>query len=95
VLIQRVARDRDWFPGCGFKFPIAASRDQHLGARTMKEYRAYVIGPNGHIARRIDLYCADEETAKERAKQLADREPIELWHGDQCIARFRPTQAHL
>jgi tannase/feruloyl esterase len=61
----------------------------------MKEYRAYVIGPDGHIVRRIDLYCADEEAAKERARQLANREPIELWQGDQCIARFKPTQENL
>ena len=36
----------------------------------MPEYRAYVIGQDGHIELRVDLVCADEQAAKEKAKQL-------------------------
>ena len=45
----------------------------------MPEYRAYLIGPDGHIVKRIELVCADDETAKEQAKALVDGHDIELW----------------
>src|ERR1700730_14848052 len=38
----------------------------------MQEYCAYIIGPDGHIVTRIDLTCADEDEAKERAVRLVD-----------------------
>ena len=38
----------------------------------MQEYRAYIMGLDGHVQSRIDLRCKDENTAKERAKQLVD-----------------------
>lgn len=58
----------------------------------MQEYRAYVIGPDGHIESRIDIVCRDEIDAKERAKALVDDHDIELWHGDRAIAKFRPEE---
>jgi hypothetical protein len=45
----------------------------------MPEYQAYVIGEDGHIKQRIDLVCADDDRAKERAKSLVDGQTIELW----------------
>jgi hypothetical protein len=56
----------------------------------MQDYRAYMIGPDGHIERRIDLNCADDEAAKERAKQLVDDYAVELWHLGRQIATFDP-----
>ena len=29
----------------------------------MEEYRAYVIGPDGHIINRVDIRCSDEKEA--------------------------------
>jgi hypothetical protein len=29
----------------------------------MPEYRAYIIGPDGHIQNRIDIVCEEESTA--------------------------------
>jgi len=55
----------------------------------MEEYRAYVMGPDGHIESRIDIVCRDEIDAKERAKALVNGHDIELWHGDRVIAKFR------
>ena len=37
----------------------------------MNVYNAYLIDLDGHIVMRIDLACADDEAAKERAKHLA------------------------
>jgi hypothetical protein len=54
----------------------------------MQEYRAYVIGPDGHIQRRFDLLCADDDAAKERARQLVNGHDLELWQFDRVVAKF-------
>jgi hypothetical protein len=56
----------------------------------MPEYYAYVIGGDGHIKQRLDLVCADESAAKERAKMLMDNDVIELWQCGHKIATFEP-----
>ena len=55
------------------------------------EYKAYAIGPDGSIALRIDLVCEDDDSAKERARQLVDAHPIELWQGKRFLGRFDPS----
>src|SRR4051794_27466177 len=47
----------------------------------MGEYRAYVIGADGHMALRVDLVVPDETTARKRAKQLVNGHAVELWEG--------------
>ena len=54
----------------------------------MTEYRAYFLGPDGHIHRRVDLICDNEEEARQRAKQLVDGLDVELWQGTRRIAQF-------
>jgi hypothetical protein len=54
----------------------------------MQDYRVFVIGPDGHVQDRIDLWCATEDEAKDRAKQLVDGHDVELWHRDHKIATF-------
>ena len=34
----------------------------------MYGYRAYIIGRDGHIVRRVEFFCETEDDAKERAK---------------------------
>jgi hypothetical protein len=58
----------------------------------MPNYNAYLIDDDGHVTQRIDLVCADEDTAKEQAKSLADGQPIELWEAARKIAKFDPSQ---
>ena len=58
----------------------------------MQEYRAYSIGPDGHIFQRTDLVCADDEAAKESAKRLVDGHDVELWQLDRKIAMFTHKQ---
>ena len=58
------------------------------------EYRADEIGPDDQIIRRVDLICANDAVAKERAQQLVDRNPIELWRGERFLARFDPPSFH-
>jgi hypothetical protein len=58
----------------------------------MQEYRAYVIGPDGHIQERIDLLCADDDAAKEQARLLVNGHDVELWQLGRQIATF--TRKH-
>ena len=55
------------------------------------EYRAYLIGRNGNIVLRVDLFCDDDEAAKVRAQLLVDMHTVELWQGHRLVARF-PTR---
>ena len=58
----------------------------------MAEYRAYVLNPEGKITDRIDLVCADDEAAKESARQLVSGHDVELWQLDRFIATFKHRQ---
>ena len=60
----------------------------------MKEYRFYVLGRDGSILSRHELLCFDEEEAKERARQIVDGWPVELWQGDRRIETFKPAVAY-
>ena len=52
----------------------------------MQGYNAYLIGADGHIIRRVELNCTDDEAAKVEARKLADGHDIELWQGARMIA---------
>ena len=56
----------------------------------MERYRcrAYVLNKDNTIQLGIDLYCPDDEAARERARQLVDGHDVELWQGQRKIARF-------
>jgi len=55
----------------------------------MHEYCAYIVGPDGHILNRIDLFCKSDDEAKQCAVRLVNTENVELWHGARRIAEFR------
>ena len=57
----------------------------------MRDYRAYVMGPDGHIKDRIEFWSKDDEKAKEQAEQYADGHDVELWHRDKKIAEYRAS----
>jgi hypothetical protein len=44
------------------------------------------LGENGHIKGRLEIRCPDDEAALERAKQLTDGHPVELWERYRRIA---------
>ena len=56
-----------------------------MGTISMEEYRAYLLGPDGHL-------CADENTAKQKAQDLAEDCVVELWQGARKIAVNQPRQ---
>jgi len=53
-------------------------------------YRAYLIGRSGQILRRVDLVCANDESAKNHVKPLLDGFPVELWDAERLVAVFNP-----
>jgi hypothetical protein len=54
----------------------------------MPEYRAYIIGPDGHFQSSIPLECADDAQAIAAAKQQLGDHDVELWQGDRIVAKF-------
>ena len=56
------------------------------------DYRAFIIGEDGHVNGRVDLLCENGTEAVEKAKQLVDGDDIEFWHRDHSIARFRHNE---
>jgi hypothetical protein len=59
------------------------------------DYRVYTLGEDGHIVRRTEIYCLDDEAALERAKNLAEGHAVELWEGDRVIALIAAKTATL
>jgi hypothetical protein len=60
-----------------------------MGPKMAVDYRAYAIGPDDRIVLRVDLVCADDDAAKERARQISTH-TIELWRDRELLARFDP-----
>jgi hypothetical protein len=56
----------------------------------MEQYKAYLIGPDGQIASRVDLVCENEEAAREQAERFAQFCMVELWQRARKIAVFQP-----
>ena len=42
----------------------------------MEEYRAYVIGPDGHIINRVDIRCSDAKEARGSQKSPLMATPL-------------------
>ena len=54
----------------------------------MEEYRAYIIGSDGHFKKVQVLECPDDAAAVKEAKKLLDGHDIELWLRDRMIIRL-------
>jgi len=54
----------------------------------MPNYRAYIIGRDGHFQSGVNLHCEDDATAVESAKQLVDGHDVELWQGDRMVTKL-------
>jgi hypothetical protein len=54
----------------------------------MPDYRAYIIGQDGHFQSSVVLTHDDDDSAREAAKQLVDGHDVELWLRDRKIATF-------
>lgn len=54
----------------------------------MAHYRAYILDPDGHISKAIDLVHKNDAEAIEAAKQLVNQFDVELWQQERRIALF-------
>jgi len=54
----------------------------------MPDYRVYTIGRDGHFSDALDIVCADDQEAIEKARQAVDGRDVELWRQGRFIARF-------
>jgi hypothetical protein len=59
-------------------------------AAGLREYRAYFLDANGRIQSRTDLFCPNDEIARQRTLDLLDGQAIELWRGSCRIEKFHP-----
>ena len=59
----------------------------------MTEYRAYIVGDDGHFMRAVDIFCEDDEAAKERAKQLVNGHDVELWQLGRKVETLKRTKS--
>lgn len=55
----------------------------------MAQYRAYLIGSDGHFLRSLDLICDNDDAAIENAEQLVDGHDVELWQQKRKVALFK------
>lgn len=51
----------------------------------MLEYHVYIIGPEGPILRRIDLFCPDDEAAIGQACKFVDGHDVEVWQDTRKV----------
>lgn len=56
----------------------------------MADYRAYIIGDDGHfIGAEMLTIAADDAAAIEAAKRLVDKHDVELWDRDRLVVRLK------
>jgi hypothetical protein len=58
---------------------------------SVAEYRAYVVGDDGHFVNFEGFVAADDGEAIVRAKRLVDGHDIELWSGERFVIRLQCT----
>jgi len=58
----------------------------------LQHYRAYIMGWDGHVLSAVDLHCASDDAARDRAKQLVDGHDVELWQQGRKIAVYECKQ---
>ena len=58
----------------------------------MPEYRAYIVGEDGHFIGYEPLVCANDNEAIETAKCLSNSGPVELWSGPHQVARLEAAE---
>ena len=56
----------------------------------MPGYYVYIMSNDGHVQNRVNVICADDEEARNRARRLMDGLAVELWLEGRKIAEFKP-----
>jgi hypothetical protein len=56
------------------------------------EYRAYIVGDDGHLNGFEPLICVDDSEAIEKATRLVDGHDVELWSGTRMVMLLKRGQ---
>jgi hypothetical protein len=54
----------------------------------MAEYRAYVVGDDGHFIAAEPIICHDDVEAIAKAQRLVDGHAVELWSGERFVLKL-------
>jgi hypothetical protein len=57
----------------------------------VNEYRAYLVGIDGHFVSYEPLVCDSDDEAIAKAKRLVDGHDVELWSGPRLVVRLKST----
>jgi hypothetical protein len=55
----------------------------------MVDYRAYIVGDDGHFSGFEPLACDNDDDATAKACSLLDGKDIELWSGPRLVVRLK------
>ena len=58
----------------------------------MYGYCVYILSDDDHIISRTDIFCDNDDAAREKAKKMVAGYAIELWQGARKIAKFVPGE---
>jgi hypothetical protein len=64
------------------------SRTWFWGAHHMPDYRAYIVGEDGHFVGYEPLVCPNDAEAIEKAKRLVNGRDVELWSGGRFVIKL-------
>jgi hypothetical protein len=54
------------------------------------DYRAYIVGPDGHFIGVHEFAAKDRDEAATVALGYVDGRPVELWEGPEFLGTFTP-----
>jgi hypothetical protein len=56
------------------------------------DYRAYIVGDDGHFIGCEPIVCADDGEAIAKAKRLVGKYPVEVWSGERFVKSLDVTE---
>jgi hypothetical protein len=69
-----------------------SARGRRLLHMPIAEYRAYVVGLDGHFINYTEFVARDDGEAFQKTKQLVDGYAVELWSGERFVKKFDPKE---
>jgi hypothetical protein len=68
--------------------PVTLPPDQSW-ERRLPEYRAYIVGSDGHFIGFEPLVCRDDGEDVSKAKKFLDGHDIEVWCADRLVIHLK------
>lgn len=68
--------------------PVCDDPKRCSRGNVMREYRAYLLGIEGHIRERVELESETDEEAVAKARRHFNGGAIEVWQGVRIVAKL-------